>query len=221
MPLYAKEESGRTFEPVPEGCHLAVCYGVVDLGTHVSQFKDDNGKLKESRKALLMFELPDERINVDRDGIPVNLPRAISKQYTLSLHEKAALRKDLQAWRGQAFTPEEKKAFDIEKLLGCQCQLKVVHQMSEDHQKTYANIASIMSVPKGVSKKGSPENLAISWSFDDWDKTKDNSVFPENMPEWVINKCRQSKEWNAVYDGPEDEVQRAPDDDRDDSAMPF
>lgn len=218
MPLYAKEESGHTFEPVAEGCHMALCYGVVDIGTQMGQWE---GKPKEDRKVIVMFELPDERITVERDGVPTDLPRAISKQYTLSLGKKATLCKDLVGWRGKAFTPDELKRFDIEKLLGCRCQLMVVHKPSKDGSKTWANIQSIMAVPKGIAKVGSTENPTLFWSFDDWDKTKDNSVFPENMPEWVVNKCRQSKEWNAVYDGPEDEVQKAPDDDRDDSAMPF
>jgi len=214
MGLKAREAGGKTFEPVSEACHIAVCYGVVDLGTHNNPIYH-----KEQRKVLIMFELPDERIDLEREGKMVNLPRAISKTYSLSLHEKAGLRKDLQAWRGKAFTPEELKGFELSHLLGVGCQIQVVHVPKGE--KTYANIASLMSMPKGMPVKRKPENPTLFWSFDDWDGTRDPVPFPENMPEWVVNLCRQSTEWNSMYSAPgEDEGVAAPAEEVDDS-LPF
>ena len=54
-------------------------------------------------------------------------PFAVSKTYTASLFEAAALRKDLESWRGKSFTEEELGGFDISKLLGCTARIEVGH----------------------------------------------------------------------------------------------
>ena len=84
-------------DPVPAGTHHAVCYGVIAVGTQPSE------KFTPRQKIIVCFEIPAERIIIkDQD-----LPRGISKRYTLSLNEKSNLRKDLQSWRGKPFTPTE------------------------------------------------------------------------------------------------------------------
>ena len=40
----------------------------------------------------------------------------VARVYTLCLHERAALRKDLESWRGRKFTEQELDGFDLEKL---------------------------------------------------------------------------------------------------------
>ena len=92
---------GTRMEPVSAGMHMAVCCAVIDLGLRKQVFKEQE---RISRKVLLMWELPDETFE-DKDGN--TQPRTMSKQYTLSLHEKAGLTKMLQSWRGKPFTAEE------------------------------------------------------------------------------------------------------------------
>ena len=46
------------------------------------------------------------------------MPMTINKSYTVSLHDKASLRKDLAAWRGKDFSDEEAKGFDVQYLEG-------------------------------------------------------------------------------------------------------
>ena len=96
---------GTRMEPVSAGMHMAVCCAVIDLGLRKQVFKEQE---RISRKVLLMWELPDETFE-DKDGN--TQPRTMSKQYTLSLHEKAGLTKMLQSWRGKPFTTEELKGF--------------------------------------------------------------------------------------------------------------
>jgi len=103
--------------------HKAICYGVYDLGT---QFNETFGN--KNHKVLLQWELPEARIDIQKDGEDLNLPRAQSKIYTLSLHEKANLRKDLESWRGKSFTATELEGFDLKNLLGVDCQLQVIHK---------------------------------------------------------------------------------------------
>lgn len=84
--------------------------------------------------------------------MPDNKPFIVQKRYTLSLHEKAGLRKDLESWRGKSFTGDELQGFDLEVLIGICCLLNVprnVLQVNRDGD-TYANVVSIMRLPKGV-----------------------------------------------------------------------
>lgn len=118
---------GSEFTPAPEGVWPAVCVDVVDLGVVDSQF----GK---KHKVKLVWEI-DQTME---DGKRFT----VQKRYNVSLHEKSTLAKDLKAWRGRAFTPDELKGFDLDKILGAPCQLVVQH--SENEGATYANVTGIL-----------------------------------------------------------------------------
>jgi len=77
-----------------------------------------------------------------------NRPYLVHKRYTCSLHEKSGLCKDLEAWRGKPFTPEELLGFDLENLLGKPCMLSVIHV--ERNGSTYANVSGVMKSPRGI-----------------------------------------------------------------------
>jgi hypothetical protein len=151
MGFIASNEGGN-FEMTPEGVHVARCYRMVDLGTQISEYQ---GQKKSQRKVMVSWELLGE------DRMADGKPFAVSKRYTLSMHEKAQLRNDLEAWRGRAFTPEEEHQFDVSKVLGNYCMLNIVHSVSNG--KTYANIASIMPMPKGMPK---PQAVEDAYLFD-------------------------------------------------------
>jgi len=186
MGLVAKETgSGNGFEPISEGIHEAVCYRFFDLGT---QFNETFGK--SARKVLLMWEVPEERIEIERDGETLDLPRAISKQYTLSLHKKANLRHDLESWRGRRFTADELQGFDLCNILGASCQLQVMRETKGE--KTYANISNILP----CKTKLTPENKSDYFSFDE------HTELPENTPEWIAGIIAKSEEWKAMKGAP-------------------
>lgn len=182
MGLTAKHTGGANFDPVSEGLHHAVCYALYDLGT---QWNETFGK--STHRVLIAWEIPDERIQVEKDGKTKDLPRAISKEYTLSLHEKAQLRKELESWRGKAFSDHELEGFDLTKLLGANCMVQVIHKKKSD--KTYANVSNVVQLMKGTSKK-SPENPTRYFSFEEH---QDN--IPEGTPDWIIDKIKASEEW--------------------------
>lgn len=131
---------GGDFTPPPAGTHIATCYRVIDLGTQKQEWQ---GQAKELRKVLISWELPEETME---DGKPFT----VSKRYTLSSHEKSTLRKDLEAWRGKAFTEADfgEGGFDIASIIGKACLLSIVH--SEKEGKTYSNIASLSRLTKGM-----------------------------------------------------------------------
>jgi hypothetical protein len=80
----------------------------------------------------------------------------VSARYTVSLHKKSRLRQHLEMWRGKAFTAEELKGFDLEKLIGANGQMQVVHNVA-DEGKVYANVQAIVPA-QGGSPKLAPLN---------------------------------------------------------------
>lgn len=123
-----------TFEPCPEGLHHGVCVDAVDLGIVQTAFGDKH-------QVQLRWQV--DELNTQGKRFEVR------KTYTASLGDKANLRKDLEAWRGKAFTPDELKGFDLERLLGANCQLNVVHTLA-DNGNLYANVRGIVPAPKGA-----------------------------------------------------------------------
>jgi hypothetical protein len=208
MGLVAKGGSGANFDPVAEGVHNAVCYMVLDLGTHL-----DEKYGKRSHSCLIGWEIPGERIIIEKDGVKRDLPRAISKKYTISLNEKANLRKDLQTWRGRVFTDAELDGFDIKNLLGKSCMIQIIH--TKKGEKTYANISAIMPLMKGAAPI-TPENPLKFYSIED-----DRDVIPADTPQWIIDIIKISDEWQefAPLQGASSGGTGVPEDDNDD--VPF
>jgi hypothetical protein len=217
MSLIAKETGGTIIEPIPAGTYTAVCYGVIDLGTHTNPVFN-----KDAHKVLVQWEIPSVLIDVERDGEMVSLPRAISKKYTMSLHQKAALRHDLESWRGQAFTADELAGFNVGKLIGAACMVCLVHEPSKDGSRMYANIKSIMALPKG-SKRPKPVNDTMVFEIPD--NAEPGFDIPEDkMPEWIVKLIQESKEYRGEMAGrvpagmPDED--KAPGADEDDN-LPF
>lgn len=191
MSLFVKDTApGKTFEPLPAGMHQAVCYAAIDIGTQ-PQF----GNYPARRKVIFCWEVPDERITLERNGVPVSLPRAISAKYTLSLAAKGNLRPMLESWRGRPFTPEELAGFDLGNVVGANCFLNVVHAhgKGEKADRTYANVASVNPLAKGMPKV-QPGNPVVVFSMDGqgpWE-------IPPEIPDWIVGLIKQSEEWQGA-----------------------
>ena len=113
MSLKVSESS--TYEPLEPGEYLGVCYKIVDMGERIETYQNESNK----RKSLFItWELPNK---LGSDGRPYS----ISKKYTASLNEAANLYKDITNWRGKPFTAEEKKGFDVSKLIGAPANLHI------------------------------------------------------------------------------------------------
>lgn len=179
MPIMAKK-SEASFELTPAGTHLARCYQVIDLGTQKVMWQ---GTEKKQHKVYIGFELPDELM---ADGRPF----ATGQRYTLSLSEKATLRGVLESWRGQSFSEEEINGFDIEKLLGVACMVNIVHNKTGD--KTYANIAGIVKLPKNTQCQPAI-NPPVKFSLD----TYTEAAFIV-LPEWLRKVIAQSDEYMMI-----------------------
>ena len=178
MAILAKENGGKDFKKVPPGAHFAICNMVVDCGLQEGYQK------KPQHKIYLRWEVPDERVSYEKDGATIEGPCSIGRFYTLSLSEKANLRKDLENWRGRSFTADELKGFDIESVLGKCCQIMVTHDT--DGGKTYANITGVMGVSKDQKARVSTakaENELLSFGLDQPDQKKF-----DKLPNWIKEK---------------------------------
>ena len=170
--------------PTPEGTYVAVCRGIVGIGTHKSGFKNpETGKDNWANQVVLLFELPTERIEINGKDVP----RGINTfAITISLHPKANLTKLIETWRGRKFTEAEaKEGFDLKVLLGQNCLMSVINV--EKGGKIYANIGGLLPMVKGTPTF-EPENEVLYFEIDS------GSVIPEGTPEWLKIKIFESRE---------------------------
>jgi len=184
MPIIA-ENNGGNFTLIPAGNHIARCYEMIQIGTVVEKTGIYAGK--ETHKVRLTWETPDETHDFGK-GLQ---PFLISKEFTLSMNEKATLRKMLESWRGKAFTDDEAKKFDVTKLLGKPCMLNVIHKKS-GAGKDYADISSISTLPKNFTCPDQVNQSRVL-SFDDW-----NEILFESLPDFLKDKIKSSREFAAL-----------------------
>lgn len=138
MAIMATAGDSKAYTPAPAGVHQAVCVDVIDKGVQPNQFKPGTTQ----RKIDIAWQLDEKR----DDGKKI----VAYKRYTLSLNEKATLRKDLESWRGRAFTRDEEMGFDVEQILGANCLINIQHATKEN--RTYGNVVAVMPLARGMGK---------------------------------------------------------------------
>ena len=205
--------TGTQRELIPAGNYVARCYQMIHIGSVMENYE---GQPKLQNKVRIGWELPTElKVFKEENG---EQPCVTSKEYTLSMNEKATLRKTLASWRGKDFSEEEAKSFDITKLLGVPCMLNIIHKPSKDNSKTYAEIGSISPLPKGFECP--PQiNKTILLDYDNFS----NEIF-ETLPDFIKDKIKTSLEYTAMLNGITQEVnQPAPIEDKfvDGADLPF
>ena len=172
MPIVAADTGSSDYQQVPQGTHNAICYKIVDAGTTMNEFQ---GELKKQHSVWLFWELPDLRMDDDR-------PMSISHKYTLSLHERAALRNILQNWRNKPFTDKELEGFDITKILGVTCKVSVGLTSGGRDKVTGVFCAD------GGPKRVETENKAVIFDLDEYCK------------EWTGESTAESKAMCDILD---------------------
>jgi len=173
MSLIIKSTGGGS-KPLEPGTYTAICYGLIDIGW---QYSEQFGS--SSPKVIIMWEIPDEKIVIDGE----EKSRVMSATYTMSLNEKANLRKTLAAWRGKDFTAEELKGFNLASILGVPCLLNIARR--ESTGKTF--VAGVMQPPKGTKKpKGTLAPILFDLDNDPLEKM-------ELLPAWIQDTIKKSE----------------------------
>ena len=182
--IIVKDSKNATeFKQISPGAHFAICNAVIELGL---QPGFDGGRSQQ--KIYVRWEVSDERVEFNRDGVTIEGPMSIGKMYTMSLNEKASLRADLENWRGKAFTEQELGGFDVANLIGKSCQLMMVH--AEAKGKTYANVKGVMGVSKDQRERARTANLEnkpLLFSIADWDQSTYEAI-PQWLREKILNR---------------------------------
>lgn len=189
------EGSGGSDIPAMEpGTYSAVCTGVIDIGTQLSNW---DGQEKEQNQLILQFDFPSETVKIDGQ----DMPRCLTMKLTKSMHEKAKLRLTLASWRGRDFTDEERRNFELENLIGVPATVTVVNK--ETKNKVVACIASVGKAMKGMA---APKDCRKVF-FDLFDKSTYGAI--EEMPKWMvglINDSLEAKKRNLFFKKKEDKT---------------
>jgi len=196
MKLGAGTASG-SFELCPAGPQQLVCCDIIDHGMVMSKgFANKPAMLqrKVSIRWQSSYRMADAR------------PYIVQKRYTLSSHQKATLRQDLEKWRGRAFTDAEADAFDIDRLIGVNCFAQVIHQVKP--RGTFAEVVTIMPPLPNLTK------LTVDPTYV---RVKDRPVEP-------VQPAAPTTPTNTdPFDQTQPEPEGPPDEDRhdDDETVPF
>jgi hypothetical protein len=189
----------RIQKPIPPaGLHPAICYAIIDMGTHQENFK---GNVSNKPKVKFCFEFPTlpEQVFDETRG-PQRL--SIMQDYNFYSDEKANLCKMLKQWRGVAKIDLAK---DLPAYLGQSCQVMVVHTQKDDI--TYANIAAsgTMIMPP-TANYGAPKNNPILFDLDKFSWQQFHSLWA-----FIQKKVRESLDWQNIINkhGPEPQVGQA------------
>ena len=163
---------------------MARCTAVIDCGTQTREWK---GEKKIGRQVIISWEFPEVKaVFNEEDG---EQPLGRSRSYSVSFHEKATLRQDLVAWRGQPFTDKELEGFQLTNVLGHPCLIQVIHE--EKNGEKYDKIQSVSKLPKQMP---CPDAINEPYAYDidqhpkNWDR----------LPKWIQEKIQQSPEYKGV-----------------------
>lgn len=136
MPIIVRRKKTNFF-PAPEGLHPAVCVDVIDLGIQPTPWGE-----KPQVRLIFQLSLVNEHTQERHRAV---------KTYNRSLEEKATLLKDLQSWRGKKLTEEELEEFELESVIGCNCQIQIVHKERDDG-RVVANVETIVPLGKDMPR---------------------------------------------------------------------
>ena len=180
MPPRSRSSCPHIRFELPEGNYLGILISIYELGTQTSErYK------KDDEKVCLIFELPDAEAT---DNGPVTL----SKIYTASLHEKAALRATVEALLARTLSDAKAtEGIDLQQLLGANASLYVVK--TENSGRVRMNIRTITPITRGM-KKAKSYNEHVFYEIDP------RQDIPKDTPEWLATLIKKSKEWTSPID---------------------
>lgn len=168
----------------PADNHVSRCIQLIRYGTIKKEFA---GEVKFNDTVRIVWETPNEKtVFSEEKG---EQPFTLYKEFKISLHEKATLRKFIESWRGAPLTDAEARKFDLSSLLGQPCMLNVTHTTKGD--ATYANIAAISKLPKGLDCPPAINPLI------EYDVNAHKPEVFAKFPDFIKEKIKSSAEWAA------------------------
>ena len=175
-----KDRAKPKVPPVEPGVYMAVCVGVVDLGEQYSEmYKSYSNKVK------FVWALPSETIEIEGK----TEERQLSREFPVATKKNSKLRTFLGGWNSKNYSDEEFMELDLFDQIGKACQLNVVLNDTGE----YANVESIMPIPKGFSTPTSKTEF-FTWDMDAWD----DATF-EKLPAWTQEQIKKSSQYQKDH----------------------
>jgi hypothetical protein len=197
-PVNARNED-KPFPVHPEGQFAARCVDVIDLGESVSSFPGTQPYIAQKVALAFWTGETDPNPEVKQDG-----PVTVVMEFTLSMGEKANLRKFLQSWRGKAYTDEQaKEGVPVDKLYGA-AALVSVEQFTSKAGRKYARISSIAPLPKQMAS-AVPVVEQIAYERDEW-WGKKKEQYAKEAAEFRAKSRPASAKKSDDFEGFPDEV---------------
>jgi hypothetical protein len=166
----------KVYEQPNEGSHLAKVVGLIDMGTHVSIFKE---KERKNKKVLFIYELQTKMKNGE--------PFILSKEYSQSMHEKATLRAHSFAYLKKKIRDSDIPTFSFKNFLGIYVELYIDHITKEG--KTFSKITDISK----TNEKFESVNESVLWELED------SADIPEIVNKFFAEKIKSSPEYQELW----------------------
>lgn len=179
--IAADKPKGRDFGRLEDGPHLARIVSVIDLGLQEQTDWKTKEKTDPKKIVMITYETPDEMITYEKDGEEVTKPRWISKDYTLSLHEKSALTGLIKALKPDLESLEE--------FLNLPCMITVGSTATGN-----AKITNVAKPMKGAVV-GELQNDTFHFDFSHPDMELFNGLL-----EWQQKKIKDALDYNGFAD---------------------
>ncbi|UWT37928.1 hypothetical protein [Neisseria gonorrhoeae] len=158
--LSVKDESN--FKPCPAGSHHATCIRIIDLGTQLVEYQNEQ---KRQHKILVQWE-------IDPEGDPEMLMSDGSLPHQPPIHRQPAQQKPTgnrpQKLARKGLYTGRTRQLRLRNILGKPCLLSIAHQESSDGKTTYANISAISNKMKSYTPK-QPDNAVFAFDLSDPD----------------------------------------------------
>lgn len=169
---------------IEEGTYISRIANIVDMGIQ-PQTDWQTGEETESKpRVLITYELPTERITItNEDGEELDLPRWISKEYTITSHDKGALLKLMKSVKPKS------EVINLDELLDAACMVSVGSTINGN-----AKVVSVVQAPAGMEVPAL-ENEAVAFDFD----APEEDVFTA-IPKWVQEKIMDAENYSGFAD---------------------
>ena len=166
-----------------EGTYMARICSIVDIGVQPMTDWQTHEPTESKPRVLITWTLPTETVEREQeDGTVENIPRVLSKEYTLSNHEKSNIVKLVMALKPDCKVLNE--LLDIETMVS-------VGSTVNDNDK----VVSVVKSPKGMTVDALP-HPPIFFDFDD--PNQENYMF---LPHWIQGKIKDAENYSGFADG--------------------
>jgi hypothetical protein len=179
------QDKSEARKPIPAGNYYGVVVGIYDIGTQTG------GQYGDKHKVVMQFELHKKKGICRGDD---NKPLTTSKFYSLSFGKnnsgvKSALRNDVESILGRTFSDDEAKAgIDLFDLADKPCRISIKHEAKKNGDGVY-EVATITTIDEDDPRLESELDTVL------YDMDADGFDFKDEVPPWIQNLVKKSKEW--------------------------